>query len=274
MTRRERAGFTLIELLVVIAIIAIIAAILFPIFARAKAAAQVSRCCSNLSNICRAMAMYRDDNNGRNCHIWQNSGQRLGAAANDRGSFTWVIMRYVGQHLDYDNKTGSENLSHDNVYRCPSAPKSMQLQHWRGNFDQSGFDGLSYTMNETGWTDTAHKTLFAAGGLRDSQFRRPSETIFVTECLGWVGFGVGYQDGRIIDNEHPRANSDGWSSVGPPPDEDIPLSDPRYLGVHHGSRSKIYNLRTSHNLGAMCLFYDGHAKLMKTTKGRNWSVWY
>ena len=42
-----RRAFTLIELLVVIAIIAILAAILFPVFARARAAAQKANCLSN-----------------------------------------------------------------------------------------------------------------------------------------------------------------------------------------------------------------------------------
>ncbi len=59
--RRCRAGFTLIELLVVIAIIAILAAILFPVFARAKAKAQQTRCLSNLKNIATAFQIYAAD---------------------------------------------------------------------------------------------------------------------------------------------------------------------------------------------------------------------
>ena len=50
MRNRDR-GFTLIELLVVIAIIAILAAILFPVFLRAKMAAQKAGCISNLREI-------------------------------------------------------------------------------------------------------------------------------------------------------------------------------------------------------------------------------
>ncbi len=57
-----RKGFTLIELLVVIAIIAILAAILFPVFARARAKAQMSSCMSNVKQIALAMIMYADDN--------------------------------------------------------------------------------------------------------------------------------------------------------------------------------------------------------------------
>ncbi len=63
MTRRN--GFTLIELLVVIAIIAILAAILFPVFARAKDAAQCTTCQSNLQQLGVAMQLYLDSDDGR-----------------------------------------------------------------------------------------------------------------------------------------------------------------------------------------------------------------
>ena len=49
------------ELLVVITIIAILAAILFPVFARAKAAAKQSACISNLKQIGTAMTLYMGD---------------------------------------------------------------------------------------------------------------------------------------------------------------------------------------------------------------------
>jgi prepilin-type N-terminal cleavage/methylation domain-containing protein len=56
-----KRGFTLIELLVVIAIIAILAAILFPVFARARAAARQTTCLSNLKEIDLSVQMYLED---------------------------------------------------------------------------------------------------------------------------------------------------------------------------------------------------------------------
>jgi prepilin-type N-terminal cleavage/methylation domain-containing protein/prepilin-type processing-associated H-X9-DG protein len=58
---KDRRGFTLIELLVVIAIIAILAAILFPVFAKAKAAARQATCTQHLSQIGKAIKMYSSD---------------------------------------------------------------------------------------------------------------------------------------------------------------------------------------------------------------------
>jgi len=69
MTRRgisaNQRGFTLIELLVVIAIIAILAAILFPVFASAKRAAQVSKCVNNMKQWGYALQNYTSDYDGK-----------------------------------------------------------------------------------------------------------------------------------------------------------------------------------------------------------------
>ncbi len=85
-------GFTLIELLVVIAIIAILAALLFPVFARAREAAQKTICVSNLRQIGIAFRMYSSD--------WDE------AFPNNGDPFLWMGRRWRWPLQPYLAMTG------------------------------------------------------------------------------------------------------------------------------------------------------------------------
>ncbi len=61
---RRPSAFTLVELMVVVAIVGVLAALLFPVFARAKHAAQEIASLSNMRQMGMALAMYATDHEG------------------------------------------------------------------------------------------------------------------------------------------------------------------------------------------------------------------
>ena len=270
--RKHSHGFTLIELLVVIAIIAILAAILFPVFSMAKATGYRASCMANLRSIGRALELYRDNNNSSNCSIWQARGYGAG-----HNSWHFAIIPYLGQKVGR-TQTGENNANsgRKTVYNCPAAGwlvgKAVPLTDSDANKPQA----FSYEMNETYWTSGTSPACGGGWGQSgvgqvDSMFKRPSQTIFIAEGMGYSYMGIGYANDEIVNSEDPanlRLKSSGTKA--PAPDEDIPLCDPNRIGLHGGSWSKMYNIRVSHSGKANLMFYDGHVECRSKTKGKNW----
>ena len=146
-----RKAFTLIELLVVIAIVAILAAILFPVFSRAKAAAQRTACTSNLRQIGMAMQMYMSDNDDRMPDrrdlktslgfkpwtSWPPSDPRAGWAAVVLHEYTksvgvWKCQSIAGSQLGLANQVRQPFTIEDGV-----TPDEASTYYWMWRFDQT-----------------------------------------------------------------------------------------------------------------------------------------
>ncbi len=120
-----RKVFTLIELLVVVAIIAILAALLLPALQRAREAAQMAACTSNLRQMGIGVFMYLDDadtylpfhNPTGNVHC---NYLRNWAQGNDYGGLGLV---FYGARKHVGNAPVNGYVANKNVYGCPGQVK-------------------------------------------------------------------------------------------------------------------------------------------------------
>lgn len=157
--KRDHKGFTLIELLVVIAIIAILAAILFPVFARARRAAQRTSCLNNLKQIGTAVNMYSTD--------WDD---RYPLVTGPGREFERIFAEPDNLRTTQTNDYGSgesrwfQNLvapyaRNKRIFMCPAVPEDSR---WR-----IGTSSVTYWKNRHGgfsWPADNHGAGHPGGG--------------------------------------------------------------------------------------------------------------
>lgn len=192
----KQRGFTLIELLVVIAIIAILAAILFPVFAKARAAALASGCQSNLKQIGIAMNMYSQDYEETYPTNRTMTNGVPGALA-----FICILAKdltYVEGLDKYIQKAGN-NADTASVWKCPAVGSN--------SFPPAGTTGIpeasriTYCLNhnlleetEGGAKSPAQTLMFRELGIRGQSFTcgivsgtaRPTRT-FLSDSSSYGG---------------------------------------------------------------------------------------
>ncbi len=235
-----KKAFTLIELLVVIAIIAILAAILFPVFARAKAAAKQAAATSNLKQVGLANFLYMSD-------------------YDDRVNRKWYDM-----HVDLEPYAKSIGVFLD---PASPAPKPFKRTYASVVFT----DGDSAT-NLTAWTNVPATATTAAGGCANDRpcifghFSRNDELLH--------NYGFDGQSGGTINTS---SNASTWTTVSDKiffafaksgaedndandfDEDNAPYFEPG--GTHWNAI--FAQFATRHNDGSPILFLDGSAKYKK-----------
>lgn len=186
-----RRAFTLIELLVVIAIIAVLAAILFPVFARAKAAAKKTACISGLKQIGAGTAMYMENCDGIFPHALDASDKYAPQIWDSMPDFRSRISTMPMLHEVLQPYVKSRE-----VFKCAGDTGTSTLDH---NFPTTfrtapslySYYGSSYLF----------RTEIAFRQFSDSAFRLPAQVNVYFDGAGhWHG------DGRALE-----PNDDGFT---------------------------------------------------------------
>jgi prepilin-type N-terminal cleavage/methylation domain-containing protein len=169
-----RRGFTLIELLVVIAIIAILAALLFPVFARAKAAAKTSATISNLRQLGAAFALYTADHDD----VLPLSTEGSQGELREGGWVYYSQFNGIGAGT-FEPQRGSifHYVKNPDVYRSPldqDAPKSHLSFAFNGCLIQAPFQfGINPSISLSAAIDPAGQMLVGEEGTGDPMSEEP-----------------------------------------------------------------------------------------------------
>ena len=187
-----RRGFTLIELLVVIAIIAILAAILFPVFARAKAAAKQTVCVSNLKQIGSGIALYMGDHDDVFPHALDASDKYAPQIWAGQGEFAARIpyMPLIQDAVDPYVKSKA-------LWKCPADVGTQVLDnHFPERFRTQPTMFAQYGNSYFFRTEIAFKAF------SQTSFKLPAQVNVIFDGAGhWHGGGRALQESDVNDPE-------------------------------------------------------------------------
>ena len=255
---RRAAAFTLVELLVVIGIIAVLISILLPTLSRAREAANVAACMSNLRQIGMAAAMYANEQKGNTtlpiiCAWAPVKGGNL-------QTVYWPNILVQMGYLKDRNVYPSKDITGRTALVCPSTP-IQDVQAWLPN-PTDNYDGIQcYDYDRSGSGDVLRT--FTSYGLIGGNYPGPTAADpqrwrYPCAPLGLMSSNdptVALRPAKLSQIKKPSDTVMACDGIG-----FNPFGNPaRMASQRHATRSQPYQITRWQYTGRLnMLFFDGH----------------
>ncbi len=246
-------GFTLVELLVVIGIIAVLISVLLPAMQKARAAAQLIKCASNMRQLAVGHVMYANDHRGVFCPVYTRINPYVFNGMSRDAYLPWYSEFYMGRYIGQRNPCStafSADLQKPTtmIVYCPT---SFGIS---GTWDRLGIGYNNSRENVINRTHTSSRPIRKLGS-----FNSPTTVILLTDVATGGAreqWGAG-QSGSFSFNRYFMLQN-SWPLTG---DDSAPY-DQGYIAYRH-------------NKGANVAFLDGHVESFKLTNNdaANGGVW-
>lgn len=263
---KRRPAFTLIELLVVIAILAILAALLLPALSKARDAADMTVCRSNLKQLGVGLANYVSDYHAY--PIWC-----VNHADQPNPNFpTWwhqQLEPYMGAKWPSTNLLNHGESTKTRVYQCPSyARVAIRSAVQYTNYSSTPWLG-SYGYNTCGTGLERPLSALGIGGnylvlgpvytyqyraVRESEVLKPSVMLAAADANFIVAYDT-LDAWQVVGYSDLSAALELYWHTGIPPTSTIPI-----LSTLWTATNKRHNGRWN------TLFCDGHVQTMTAKK--------